>query len=331
MQMRIDDMRMRSAEQMSEVSRTRNRMMVLMQEMAKRDALLAEREASLTERNASLAERDAELAKLQEQMKTFAKEMTAPAEALSAAGNAGENALQPIIVENASTQDRLQQRINELTNLSDQISKQREKSEPVETAPPASTIFFKPADSTNLQAPIREPEAKITEAEQTATELQDELKRLDQAWSASAPDAAPVAEAEEKPKRGITNVISLAQRIKALSSGMRRRVALAQALLGDPKLLILDEPTVSLDPEQRMHFRALISGLARERCVVIASHQTEDIAALCDHVLVLRAGETLFTGPPRELAALAAGSATAPTLEDGYLQLLANTSPKETA
>lgn len=216
MQMRIDDMRMRSAEQMSEVSRTRNRMVVLMQEMAKRDALLAEREASLTERNASLAERDAELAKLQEQMKTFAKEMTAPAEALSAAGNAGENALQPIIVENASTQDRLQQRINELTNLSDQISKQREKSEPVETAPPASTIFFKPADSTNLQAPIREPEAKITEAEQTATELQDELKRLDQAWSASAPDAAPVAEAEEKPKRGITNVISLAQRIKAL-------------------------------------------------------------------------------------------------------------------
>ncbi len=202
MQMRIDDMRMRSAEQMSEVSRTRNRMVLLMQEMAKRDALLAER--------------DAELAKLQEQMKTFAKEMTAPAEALSAAGNAGENALQPIIVENASTQDRLQQRINELTNLSDQISKQREKSEPVEAAPPASTIFIKPADSTNLQTLIQEPEAKITEAEQTATELQDELKRLDQAWSASAPDAAPVAEVEEKPKRGITNVISLAQRIKAL-------------------------------------------------------------------------------------------------------------------
>lgn len=122
-----------------------------------------------------------------------------------------------------------------------------------------------------------------------------------------------------------------AQRIKALSSGMRRRVALAQALLGDPKLLILDEPTASLDPEQRMHFRALITGLAQERCVVIASHQTEDIAALCDHVLVLRAGETLFAGPPRELAARAAGSATAPTLEDGYLQLLGNTSPKETA
>ena len=52
-----------------------------------------------------------------------------------------------------------------------------------------------------------------------------------------------------------------------------------------------------------MHFRALITGLAHERCVVIASHQTEDIAALCDHVLVLRAGETLFAGPPPQLAA----------------------------
>jgi len=120
-----------------------------------------------------------------------------------------------------------------------------------------------------------------------------------------------------------------ARRIKALSSGMRRRVALAQALLGDPKLLILDEPTAGLDPEQRMHFRELITGLAQDRCVVIASHQTEDVAALCDHVLVLRAGATLFAGPPRRLAALAAGRATTPTLENGYLHLIGNPSPKE--
>jgi len=99
----------------------------------------------------------------------------------------------------------------------------------------------------------------------------------------------------------------MGRRIKALSGGMRRRVALAQALLGDPRLLVLDEPTAGLDPEQRLRFRDLISRLAEDRTVLISTHQTEDVAALCRQVVVLREGEAVFTGAPRELAEHARG------------------------
>jgi ABC-2 type transport system ATP-binding protein len=99
----------------------------------------------------------------------------------------------------------------------------------------------------------------------------------------------------------------MGRKIKALSGGMRRRVALAQALLGDPRMLILDEPTAGLDPEQRLRFRELISRLAEDRCVLISTHQTEDVSALCRRVVVLRDGEALFSGAPRELAEVARG------------------------
>jgi ABC-2 type transport system ATP-binding protein len=148
-------------------------------------------------------------------------------------------------------------------------------------------------------------------------------------------------------------------RIRALSGGMRRRLALAQALIGDPDLLILDEPTAGLDPEQRLRFRELVSELGERRAVLLSTHQTEDIAALCPRVVVLHAGAILFQGAPSELVARArgrvwlaadrpsgalaawrtadgrlrvlggeaadAGAAepAEPTLEDGYLLLLA--------
>ena len=95
------------------------------------------------------------------------------------------------------------------------------------------------------------------------------------------------------------------RRIRKLSGGMRRRVALAQALLGDPQLLVLDEPTAALDPEQRMRFRELASGLGQERVVLVATHQTEDVAALCQRVIVMRAGDAVFDGTPAQLRAVA--------------------------
>ena len=80
------------------------------------------------------------------------------------------------------------------------------------------------------------------------------------------------------------------RKIKALSGGMRRRVALAQSLLGDPDLLVLDEPTAGLDPEQRLRFRELISERANERTVILSTHQTEDVTALSPRVIVLHEG-----------------------------------------
>jgi ABC-2 type transport system ATP-binding protein len=95
------------------------------------------------------------------------------------------------------------------------------------------------------------------------------------------------------------------RRIRKLSGGMRKRVALAQALLGDPQLLVLDEPASALDPEQRMRFRELISGLGDGRIVLVSTHQTDDVAALCQRVIVLRDGHAAFDGTPGELSALA--------------------------
>jgi ABC-2 type transport system ATP-binding protein len=97
------------------------------------------------------------------------------------------------------------------------------------------------------------------------------------------------------------------RRIRKLSGGMRRRVALAQALLGDPQLLVLDEPTAALDPEQRMRFRELASALGDERTVLVSTHQTEDVAALCQRVIVMREGRATFDGTPVELSGLARG------------------------
>jgi ABC-2 type transport system ATP-binding protein len=97
------------------------------------------------------------------------------------------------------------------------------------------------------------------------------------------------------------------KKVRALSGGMRRRLGLAQALLGRPELLILDEPTVGLDPEQRMRFRHLVSEAGNGRTVVLSTHQTEDVAAVCSHVVVVQHGKALFTGTPVELAEHARG------------------------
>ena len=95
------------------------------------------------------------------------------------------------------------------------------------------------------------------------------------------------------------------KRIRTLSGGMRRRLGLAQALLGEPGLLVLDEPAAGLDPEQRLRFRELLSRLPDDPVVLLATHQVEDVTAICGRVVVLLAGQVRFAGTPAELAALA--------------------------
>ena len=106
------------------------------------------------------------------------------------------------------------------------------------------------------------------------------------------------------------------RKIRALSGGMRRRVGLAQALIGNPDLLILDEPTVGLDPEQRLRFRDLISRAGEGRTVLLSTHLTDDVAAICRQVVVIAAGRTVFAGTPSDLIGLAAGRVWASATRD---------------
>ena len=92
-----------------------------------------------------------------------------------------------------------------------------------------------------------------------------------------------------------------------MSGGQRRRVALAQALLGSPPVLILDEPTTGVDPEQRVTLRTVLAEIARTSIVVLSTHQTEDVAALCERVVVLDRGRVRYDGPVTDLVDRAAG------------------------
>ena len=89
--------------------------------------------------------------------------------------------------------------------------------------------------------------------------------------------------------------------IRNLSKGYKQRVGLAQALVGDPKVLILDEPMVGLDPKQIIEMRDLIRGLAGEHTVILSSHILSEISAVCDHIMIISHGKLVASGSPEEL------------------------------
>jgi ABC-2 type transport system ATP-binding protein len=97
------------------------------------------------------------------------------------------------------------------------------------------------------------------------------------------------------------------RRVRALSGGQRRRLSIAQAFIGQPDLVILDEPTTGLDPEQRASLRGVLSQHATTATVLLATHQTEDVSALCDRLIILDEGQVRFDGVVSELVAIAAG------------------------
>ncbi len=91
------------------------------------------------------------------------------------------------------------------------------------------------------------------------------------------------------------------RKIKGFSGGMKRRVGIAQALVNDPRVLIVDEPTAGLDPEERIRFRNLLVDLAAERVVILSTHIVEDIGQTCRELAVLARGHLLFRGSPAQL------------------------------
>lgn len=108
------------------------------------------------------------------------------------------------------------------------------------------------------------------------------------------------------------------RKVGGFSGGMRQRVMLAQALLGEPKVLILDEPTAGLDPKERLRLRQYISDLAKDRIVFLTTHIVSDIESIAKDVLLMKEGTLVTHGRPEELIARASGR----DLEDVYMYYL---------
>ncbi|MFH8733169.1 MULTISPECIES: ABC transporter ATP-binding protein [unclassified Streptomyces] len=143
------------------------------------------------------------------------------------------------------------------------------------------------------------------------------------AWLKEMPAALTPDAVERAVERvGLTDRIDA--KIKNLSGGMVRRVGIAQAIVNDPLVLLLDEPTAGLDPEQRVEFRSLLRELGLGATVIVSTHLVEDVAAACTQVTLIETGRIAYRGTPASLAALgtdgdeADGNAT----ERGYTAAL---------
>jgi ABC-2 type transport system ATP-binding protein len=113
-------------------------------------------------------------------------------------------------------------------------------------------------------------------------------------------------------------------KLRTLSGGMLRRAGIAQAIVNGPELLLLDEPTAGLDPEQRVQFRTLLRDLGQRATVVVSTHLVEDVGAACTQVALMDQGRIVFHGSPAELTARGEGHTTGDApLERGYSAVLA--------
>jgi ABC-2 type transport system ATP-binding protein len=112
-------------------------------------------------------------------------------------------------------------------------------------------------------------------------------------------------------------------RMKQLSGGMLRRAGIAQAIVNSPDLLLLDEPTVGLDPAQRLEFRTLLRDLGRQACVLVSTHLVEDVAAACGTVVLMDEGRLVFQGTPADVVARGGQQDVGDNpIERGYTALL---------
>lgn len=137
---------------------------------------------------------------------------------------------------------------------------------------------------------------------QTITEVLDTL-----AWLSGLEDAKARKQRIEEVLEsvGLSKVAN--RKVKQLSGGMTRRLGVAQALVHEPKVLIMDEPTVGLDPEERLRFRQLMADLGRDRLILLSTHIVADLGSGCSDLALLDRGKIEFRGSPSELVGLAEG------------------------
>lgn len=112
------------------------------------------------------------------------------------------------------------------------------------------------------------------------------------------------------------------KKVKALSGGMKRRLGIAQAILHNPKVLIVDEPTAGLDPEERVRFRNLLCEIAEERIVILSTHIVGDIEATCEEIAVLDEGSVIYQGTVAELIKMAEGKVYSAEISRKELEML---------
>ncbi len=142
------------------------------------------------------------------------------------------------------------------------------------------------------------------------------------AWLKEVP-AAEIPAATQRAVERVGLADRADERMKALSGGMVRRAGIAQAIVNDPAVLLLDEPTVGLDPAQRLRLRELLQELGTEACVVVSTHLVEDVAAACTDVLLFAEGKLVFHGTPDALAEAGGPEHEGDSpLERGYSALL---------
>ena len=120
-------------------------------------------------------------------------------------------------------------------------------------------------------------------------------------------DDKSARESVEKALRLVNLTDCAEKKVKALSGGMVRRAGIAQTLLGDPDILIFDEPTAGLDPEERLRFQSIISEIKKDKIILISTHIVEDVHAVCETVAVMRDGKIIKSGTREEMAACAEG------------------------
>ena len=152
----------------------------------------------------------------------------------------------------------------------------------------------------------------------TVTEFVEYFALLKEMPAARVPEA--VATAVERVGLGD----SRRARLRTLSGGMLRRAAIAQAIVNEPELLLLDEPTAGLDPEQRVAFRALLREVGQLATVIVSTHLVEDVGAACNRLALMDRGRIVFHGTPDGLTARGTGYSTGDApLERGYSAVLA--------